>query len=439
MKHAAASLLALLATVATAADGPRVRVTFEPRPPVAVGQPLRMHVTVLAPNFFTAPPAFPAIEIPNAIVSLVDERAQLGTETIGGTTYSLIGRTYTITAQHAGAFTLPPAKISFRYAAVPGRPGVGGQVSLPALAVTVRESAGAESKPAITANLKQTLDPDPRGLKTGDALTRTLEVYAAGIAPMMITPPEFSAPAGVRVYGHTSQLNEVKGQHDEFLGGRRLDRATYVFERAGEYTLPAIEIRWRDPQGREHSARAEAIKLTVAAGTTIPGIAPEAEPANQPQVAARPRIDLRSTLTLAAAIAGMALMFWLVRRFGIPLLASWRTRRRRTAESEDAYFRRALAACRKNEPLAAYDTLVRWARRTGAGSLRALASAEPELRTEATRLESVLFGPGPSGTVWRGHALAAAARAARTALHASKRSSPHASALPPLNPWSTEG
>jgi BatD DUF11 like domain len=192
--------LLLVMSLAPAAAQPRVRVEIDAKDPVLVGQQVRVNVTVLAPNFFLSPPQFPTFDIPGAIVTLLDENALNNTETINGDIYAGIRRTYAITPRRPGTFTLPPARITFRYAAEPGKPGVDAAVALPPQTFTARPAAGAPATatPALVAKVvvTQTLDGDPRAMKVGDALTRTLETFAPNTQAMMIPPLTFQAPEG---------------------------------------------------------------------------------------------------------------------------------------------------------------------------------------------------------------------------------------------------
>jgi hypothetical protein len=74
---------------------------------------------------------------------------------------------------------------------------------------------------------------------------------------MMIPPPTFAAPDGVWVYPRDPVLSDVTTKRGGFVGGRRVDRAIYVFEQPGEFTLSAIEIGWFNAEtGKQEIARA---------------------------------------------------------------------------------------------------------------------------------------------------------------------------------------
>ncbi len=446
--------LAWPAGPAAAAGQPVVRVTIEPKGPVLVGQQVRVDVQVLVPNYFMSGLTFPAIDVPGAVVARPDQSAQHLNEVIGGESYAGLQESFTVTPQRAGEFTLPPARITFRYAAEPGK-ATEAAVTLPPQRFTAKlppgaavppgagpgaaAAAGSPAAPVARVTVTQTLDRDLKNVKVGDALTRTVTAFAERTQTMMIPPPTFAAPPGVRVYRQDPVLTDERGDRGEFVGGRRTDRVTYVFEQPGDYTLPAVEIAWFNPAtGKPEVARAPALAVAVAANPgTSPAIAPEPPPVE----AAPPpsaRLDWRRWGPwTAGVVAGAVLLAWLAFRYVPRYRARRAARRRASEESEPAWFRRAERACRGDDPAAAYRALGDWARSAGAGSLTAwcAAAGAAGLRGQLAALEETLFAGRPPATPWDGRRFAAALTAARGAWLSSRNHvSGRAPALPALNP-----
>jgi BatD DUF11 like domain len=437
------ALLLIAMSLAHAAAAPRVRVEVETKEPILVGQQVRVNVTVLAPNFFLSPPQFPAFDIPGAIVTLLDENALNGTETIDGETYAGIRRTYAITPERAGDFTLPPAQIAFSYAAEPGRPGVAGSVTLPPQTFTARLADGmrATQSPALVAKVvvTQTLDGDPKEMKVGDALTRTVETFAANTQAMMIPPPTFDAPRGVRVYRRDPVLANVTSDRDDFAGGRRIDRVTYVFEEPGSYALPAIEVGWFNAKtGKQEISRAPEIDVSV-----IPAPAPRtdmAPPAPPPQdelarnSKARAAWQRALAWSLGLLIAALAAL-WALRRFW-PRIHAWAQARRQAYQASEAHaFARLKRACSVGDPAAAYRELGNLAKCQGFKTVQALCEDEPALGWEIKKLERLLYGGTQAPAAWNGRALLDAAAGVRASRRAADRNvKGRRAVLPELNP-----
>jgi len=425
---------------APASAEPLVRVAIQGDQPVSVGQQVRIDVQVLVPNFFMSAPRFPIFDLPGTIVTMPDESGLNINDTIDGQTYAGIQKTYVITPQQAGTFILPPARIPFTYAAVPGQP-TDGFVVLPPQTLTVKLPAGAENGgvalPVAKVTISQTLDREPTGLKVGDSLIRTVSIFAEKTQAMMIPPPQFEAPAGVRIYPQAPVLTDESKDRVGFVGGHRTDRVTYVFERRGDYVLPAIDIDWFDAATRtRQTARAPEIRLTILAGATPAAeIAPDVPHDVSSMMA---HVDwifwLSSIGGMAAVVLGLGWAFW---RYEEPGRAWLAKQRRKHRESEAASFARVRRACTAADGSAAYVALGLWARRTDAGSLAVWVAqaGEPALRSEIDLLERALFGRPSPTAAWNGPRLALLLTRARSQRRVRLRSRAAApSSLPMLNP-----
>jgi hypothetical protein len=433
--RAALALLALaLPAAALAAHAPQVRVRIEQSGPIYVGQSLRVDVTVLVPNFFMSSPQFPLFDLPGAVVTMPGEGAVNVNETISGVTYAGIQRSYVIVPQRDGRFVLPPARIIFQYAAVPGQPSPG-SVTLPPQKFDVLLPPGARTPqgalPVARVTIQQQVEGLTESLHVGDAITRRVEIFADHTQSMMIPPPGFAAPAGVRVYRKDPQLTDVTDEQGHFVGGRRVEVATYLFDRPGTYTLPAISESWFDPStNRAQRAEAPEVQVSVVRSS-------KAEAAIAPEPAPAKLIDWGRWLALAAAvILGIVAILWLTRRWALRVRTFLAARRAVRRESEAAYFARLVAACRSNDPARSYASLGRWVRRAGRASVGDYlqASDDDDLRKQVTALEHCLYACAPQSDKWTGVPLATALERTRQSL---ARLHVHRSArhrLSPLNP-----
>ena len=223
------------------AGPPVVRVTIDAKSPVLVGQQVTVRVQVLVPNFFMSGLEFSAINIRGTIVARPGADAEHFSETIRGERYAGIAQSFVVTPQQAGEFTLPPARITFTYAATPGQ-ATDGAVTLPPRSFAVKLPAGGlapgatPGTPVAKVTVTQSLDRGVDGVKVGDALTRTVSAFAERTPATMIPPPAFDAPAGVRVYRMDPVLSDETKDRVGLIGGHRTDRVTYLFEKPGDYT-----------------------------------------------------------------------------------------------------------------------------------------------------------------------------------------------------------
>ncbi|MGF6176399.1 BatD family protein [Ensifer sp. 4252] len=385
------AFLLTLTNVALAAD-PFARATLATKGTIYAGQQVEVDVDVFAPNYFLSPPQFPLFDLPGAVVTMPDDRGLNLNETIDGVDFSGIRKTYVITPQAAGDYTLPPVDIPFGYAAVPGET-TQGRVKMPTLRLTVTAvPGGADGKAGITAakvTITQTFDRDPASLRAGDALVRTVTVQADGLAAMMIPEPSFGVPAGVQVYVHDPVLSEDRSDRGVFLGGVRRDTATYVFAKAGGYTLPAITLQWFDPSlGKAETAEAPLAKVSVAAA---PADATALAPPSPPPEKAP--FDWQWWVGAGLAMAALALLIHLAAAVAGRLQAWFEEARMRKAQSEPTAFRRVDEGCRSGDARRFEAAIDAWSRKTGNVPLAQWLDrfADPETKTAFAKHQQSLY------------------------------------------------
>ena len=278
-------------------------------------------------------------------------------------------------------------------------------------------------------------------MKVGDALTRTVETFAPNTQAMMIPPPTFAAPEGVRVYPRDPVLTDVISDHNGFSGGRRIDQATYVFEQPGSYVLPAIEVPWIDAQSKQQRiAKTPDIDVAVTQAPASPAdLAPPI--AEAPAAASSVHNDWRRLVLWLLGLAVVALSgFWMLSRFG-PRVRDWARRRRRAREASEATaFARLSQACRASDAVAAYRALGVWARRLGAESIEGLCIESSVFGAEVAKLERHLYADERMAASWDGRGLLTSAKAIRASRRViDRRTNRLSPALPPLNPHFSRG
>ena len=125
MRRVAGVMLIALcsATLAPAQEGstpqPIVRATLKPDS-VLVGSPVTLEIAVLVPNYLTAPPAFPDIQLNNAVTHPLGSGTNLSEER-QGTTYAGVLRELAIYPQEPGAYAITGRSVTFSYAIDPPR------------------------------------------------------------------------------------------------------------------------------------------------------------------------------------------------------------------------------------------------------------------------------------------------------------------------------
>ncbi|MBB3315670.1 hypothetical protein FHT77_001535 [Rhizobium sp. BK181] len=431
----AALIFASTACTAFAAE-PFARVSINDSDSIVPGQQVRVTVDVFAPNFFTSPPQFPLFDVPNALVTLPDERAQNITETIDGVQYSGIRRDYAIVPEAAGTFALPPATIEFSYS--DDGKFVHGTAQLPPTQFTAASPTGSDGTTlpfaARGVTIAQSFDRDPAKLKAGEAIVRTVVIFAENTQAMMIPPLEIAQAPGLQTYTQSPQLADGVTR-DRAVGSSRTETVTYVAAAPGSFQIPPISLGWFDTETKSSkTASLPAVALTVAdAPPTTEGIAPQVQ-TSDPAAPVQQR-SMRAIAVTVLSLIALGAVFICVRHW-FPPVQQWFARQQRIrASSEPQLFRRLIHAVKNGAPQDIYASFDGWCRAIGyrTGSAWTAARGDDDLSRQLQQLDRLLYAPGSHNETLDRAALAAAITRNRLPRQQPQRPA-RGHPLPELNP-----
>lgn len=422
------SLWLLLSGNALAAE-PFARAAIEGSGEIVPGQQVRLTVDVFVPNFFTSPPQFPLFDVPNAMVTLPEERSVNLTQTIDGVQYSGIRRSYAIVPEASGPYSLPDIPIELGYG-VDGKP-TKATVTMPGISFTVGGNA-LPSQPGFVAHgltIEQSFDRDPTKLKAGDAFSRTITITALDTQAMMMPPVELGSAAGLQQYVKPPKIEDGIEMNRE-TASRHTETIVYTAPAAGTFDIPAVSYPWFDVDSKaEKTATLPDIKVTVGAAAAKEAIAPQLEQQED-------RRSQQISIWLIAAVAVvLAAVAFLLRQL-IPRFAAWRTKHRDLRQNSRSYrLHRMKQTIRSGNETAVYAALQAWAFQCGYRTIADWLAREssPVLRQQIELLERKLFGAQVGPDIDRAAIIRAVARRDATIRD---RKPP---ALPPLNPIAVNG
>jgi|SRR5579871_668430 len=367
MRRTFIAMLAAISSLTVLGQTPIVRAKFEPSRGILVGQPVRLVVSIFVPNYFAGAPDFPEFEIENAIVVLPQDRPQNSNEQIGGVTYAGITETYVVYPQQPGDFKLPAAQITVPYAIAPPKTATA-HVPLPALTFHADVPLAAKSLdyflPTTSLTIQQKWSAPLKSLRAGYSVERTITVTATKMQAMLIPPLPLETPEGIRIYEEEPIVQDQKTDRGEFVYGRRTQSAKYFIRKAGDYTLPAVELKWWNlSTNRLVTATLPAAHFTVAANPDyVAELPPEQEPVPVKQLKhvslwSKYKFWIRVAAPCFVAFIFLLWMAWhyfprIYRR-----LQAWHYKRE---HSEPAYFRDLQFSCRRSHAMQAYDRFLRW-------------------------------------------------------------------------------
>ncbi|WP_336487031.1 hypothetical protein [Methylobacterium nigriterrae] len=410
--------VACLPAAAEEAGSVVVRQGIRPASAV-IGQRVTVFVDVLFPGEMPAPPQVKLPEVPGAQVFRFESQGTTLQDRLGGSPYVGQRFEFALFPRRGGNLSVPPARVTLLDRRQVPADTVAGQ----AAALAVRVPPGVDASQPVVAttrlSLGQRWEPSPTDrIEVGGALKRTVVREAEDVPALAMQDLRGPMPEGVRAYDDPPDADDRSNRGT--LTGRRVDRITYVFEKAGAFRLPTLRQPWWD-LGAQTSRTAEAM------GTSV-------------RVQARP-VDAKAPLfekarrlsmpVYALGFAVLAALLWAGRRTLSTLLA-WRGSRRR---SERAEFRRLRRACRGTQAGPTYAALHRWRSRLGE-SVGASRMPDAAIDAAANRLSAILFGGAASASWTAAEARQLDARLGELRKAALAAASPTADAtrLPPLNP-----
>ena len=415
----------------------QVRVHAVPSGSLMQGETARIAVDLLTPDFFTDAPVLPELHVDGAYLSLSDETPGHLVETVNGQTWSGVSRTYLITPLMSGAMEIP----SFEITAHVGAARTPVTVQTEPLSLSVRAlvlpPGVSEALIAGSVKLTQTVTPQDGSLHVGDTVTRRIEIVAEGAPAMMLPPTTFAPVDGLTLYAASPVTRDAVDSHGGFVGGDRVDTASYVIGHRGHYRLPAVTVRWLDSRTRQWR-ESTAPEVRFHAWWGVP---------DKPRFALPERGFMPRLIGWLSSDAGLAVLLlivlgwigWFFRdacRRGWQRWRAWRYRRR---HSEPVAFRAVRRQRHASSAAVVAEAVDAWVRRAADDGAPASVSAwasrygDATLRAQWAGVQDALYGPG--GSAWSASALVDALGSARQRWKHSRRRWRHRSALPPLNPF----
>ncbi|MGO6985755.1 hypothetical protein [Rhizobium leguminosarum] len=369
------------------------RAAIEGAEGIVPGQQVHVVVDIFAPDFFTSPPQYPLFEVPAALVTLSDDRAQNLVQTIADVQYSGIRRSYVIVPEKTGSFVLPEIAVDLGYSAN-GR-AIKAQLHVALPAFEVAAAPGQTTRPFAARDLTvtQSFDRSPAGLKAGDAVVRTIVIFAEDTQAMLIPPVDLGRAAGVAQYLKPPSLTDGVEQRgiDRSVetGSTRTETVVYTASAEGSFQAPAVSYQWFDLDAHAgETATLPAVDIVVAKAPSTERIDPKFDPSGDDQGKNAWPVVLLSCAAVLACFA--AIVAW---QRGLAILA-WAERLRMSRRnSPQRRLCRLRAIIRVGPDPAIYRALQDWSLSLGFRSVSDWAEAQgnPRLSAQVTILERRLF------------------------------------------------
>jgi hypothetical protein len=392
MKFLPGVFLLLLPALAWGAE-PFARATVQDKGKIVPGQQVRVDVDHFEPDFLTSPPQFPLFDVPDALITLPEERTQNISETIDGVQYSGIRKSYAVVPQAPGKFVLPKIDIGLGYS-VDGKP-TRATVRVPSVSFNAGEASGAAGQRVIFAasdlTIEQAFDPTAPSLKVGDALVRTITVTAENTQAMMIPPVGVGTVSGLRQYQKQPKIKDGIPVGRE-TASRRTETYVYTADREGSFTIPAVSYDWFDVARHEQtSASLPSITVAVSPAVATTPIKPVLDDVRRhaPHV-----VRQKVALAIMGLLAAMGVLWACLRIW--PVINSLLQNAHLKHQASHGYrLKRLRQLIRSGSEQEIYNGLQTWSRSLGNGTLEEWVRFGPaDLQRQVDILSQKLFRSG---------------------------------------------
>ncbi|MCP1830962.1 hypothetical protein J2R76_007662 [Bradyrhizobium sp. USDA 4532] len=394
------------------APEPILRVTIDP-PRVVVGQAATLRIDVLAPNYMTAPPELPDFQVRNAVTRQL--RSINENEQRDGLTYAGVRFEFAIHPQEPGSYAIAGQAITIKYAAEPPATREA-TLALPPIAFEAFiPDAASALQPFLAArnlSIEQTVNRSSDQLKTGDAVTRTVTVKAEGIPAMLLPPVKFTAFDGLKLYPAQPSLQDKTDGRTDVLSSARTDSGVYMLEKAGDYVLPPIDLRWWNTGAQSIDvAHLDPVTLHVEANPAAGAASSVDTSGPRRSWGALRDVVADHWLSIALVLLALAGLGWLMPRMVRAIAARLRRRREAYLRSEAFAFSELRRAARRGDAKAVYFALLDWLQRFEpvapqhtVEAFKAVAH-DAALDDEIGAVERELFAPSAGAVRWSPHRL----------------------------------
>ena len=212
----------------------------------------RLYTSVSLTDYSLTP-----LDVENATVEQIAENQFQ--KRINGRDYVVIEVRYAIFPQSIGTLSIPAQR--FGAFEVPSRRqfGVFNRRGNQVIRVTEAKmieilkqpahSSGVQLLPSSKVELTETWNGDLGELRVGEPITRTITMTAEGQTGAQINPLDLPPSSDFKIYPDQAQI-ETKKTGDGVLGVR-IESMALVPRRAGQITLPSIEVKWWNTRTRQ--------------------------------------------------------------------------------------------------------------------------------------------------------------------------------------------
>lgn len=318
-------------------------------------------------------------QLENAIIKQVGQD-QESDAIINGRRFRVIERTYTISPQESGQFTLKSPLFSgeiqlqtsggrssfFSFGETKSVSVIGEDIELDIRPIP--ETVSGQWLPAELLTVHDEWQPSPEEFKVGEPITRTITITAAGLSQEQLPKIELPELPDLKLYPDQANLHTSMKQSN--LVSQKVQSFAVVASKPGEYQIPSLEIPWWNAvTNRQEVAKIDAQTITVKPNPNItsPALLPASN--SVPDTSLQPATDISVTpqvvtVTKASWLQWLFLALWIVTMMLWALTSFLRGRKEKlvntTPTTINEYYLQLLSACKQGDGTKVQSLLVPW-------------------------------------------------------------------------------
>ncbi|MFQ5346153.1 MAG: hypothetical protein ACE5DZ_09400 [Mariprofundus sp.] len=292
------------------ADGRiKIKTWVEPQDSMIARQQLQLNIEIATDTRFAAGTRIGHVDIDDAIVLQREKFAVNSTRSEEGRNWVVQLWTLTVYPQRGGTFDVPAIALHLSIAEEQSGTAITGtlytkplqfQAIIPPALQGKGDKWVATSRFEVSDILNRSLDH----LKPGDAIVRTIRISADNLPAMMLPAAQAESIEGISIYKKTPRLNDRSNRGDYLA--ERVDVLTYVFEKPGNYVLPARNYDWWNLEtGNMESVELPAYQLDVGGAFNSRESLGTGDVPNTPSP-----LQALLMMALLLLLAGIVITFW---------------------------------------------------------------------------------------------------------------------------------
>lgn len=360
---------------------------------------------------------------------------------VNGKRYRIIERTYAITPEQSGEFTLNTPMFSGDLMVQSKRRSgflsfgetkpvniLGDKLELNVRPIPDSYPIDATSSwlPSELLTLHQEWQPDNKQFKVGEPITRIITLTGVGLSKAQLPKITMSAPPGLKIYPDQAELHS-KLTRERLIGLKRQNFAL-VASQAGDYILPKITIAWWNTiTNKYQQAELPAQAITIHANDELPSSATSGLPTTANTLPnSTPVNSTESSLAQPVIIEKTSNLQWLFLALWLLTLFAWTwhvfyLKRNNLVNLGDAkpaqvnnHYLALLAACKKNDAEQALSLILPWLNNLNSSDnnqqISTLTAALTQINNEAftcaiDEVQQHLYGKKALENLWVGKGL----------------------------------